>query len=164
MDFGYALGVLHHVPDTAGAIRACVDKLRPGAPLLLYLYYAFDNRPAWFRHLWKISDVLRRSLAVMPFVIKYPITEMLAVLVYLPLARLARWCERRGADVSNFPLAGYRHKSYYSMRTDCLDRFGTRLEKRFRKQEIAAMMSAAGLTKLEFRDAPPYWCVVGFKV
>ncbi len=34
-DFGYSLGVLHHVPDTAAAIRSCVDLLRPGAPLLL---------------------------------------------------------------------------------------------------------------------------------
>lgn len=50
-DFGYSLGVLHHVPDTAAAIRSCVELLKPGAPLLLYLYYAFDNRPFWFRWL-----------------------------------------------------------------------------------------------------------------
>jgi 2-polyprenyl-3-methyl-5-hydroxy-6-metoxy-1,4-benzoquinol methylase len=36
-DFGYSLGVLHHVPDTAAAIRSCVALLKPGAPLLLYL-------------------------------------------------------------------------------------------------------------------------------
>ena len=54
MDFGYSLGVLHHVPDTAEGIRSAVAKLKPGAPFLLYLYYAFDNRgagrssqPAW---------------------------------------------------------------------------------------------------------------------
>ncbi|HEY0714932.1 MAG TPA: class I SAM-dependent methyltransferase, partial [Polyangia bacterium] len=35
MDFGYSLGVLHHVPDTAAAIQSCVRKLKPGAPLLL---------------------------------------------------------------------------------------------------------------------------------
>ena len=33
-DFGYSLGVLHHVPDTAAAIRSCVALLKPGAPLL----------------------------------------------------------------------------------------------------------------------------------
>src|SRR5690606_14689030 len=48
-DFGYSLGVLHHVPEPAAAIRACVRKLKPGAPLLLYLYYALENRPKWFR-------------------------------------------------------------------------------------------------------------------
>jgi ubiquinone/menaquinone biosynthesis C-methylase UbiE len=49
MDFGYSLGVLHHIPDTAEGLRACVRKIKPGAPFLVYLYYAFDNRPAWFR-------------------------------------------------------------------------------------------------------------------
>ena len=44
-DFGYFLGVLHHVPDTAAAINSCAALLKPGAPLLRYLYYAFDNRP-----------------------------------------------------------------------------------------------------------------------
>ena len=49
MDFGYSLGVLHHLPNTAAALAACVRKLKPGAPFLLYVYYAFDNRPRWFR-------------------------------------------------------------------------------------------------------------------
>src|SRR3954451_25344372 len=58
MDFGYSLGVLHHVPDTQAAISAAVRPLRPGAPLLLYLYYAFDNRPAWYRAAWRASDLV----------------------------------------------------------------------------------------------------------
>ncbi len=31
-DFGYSLGVLHHIPDTEAGIRACVAKLKPDAP------------------------------------------------------------------------------------------------------------------------------------
>ena len=50
LDFGYSLGVLHHIPDTQSALASCVDKLKPGAPFLLYLYYAFDNKPIWYRH------------------------------------------------------------------------------------------------------------------
>ena len=38
LDFGYSLGVLHHVPDTTAAIRSCVQKLKMGAPFLVYLY------------------------------------------------------------------------------------------------------------------------------
>jgi SAM-dependent methyltransferase len=47
-DFGYSLGVLHHVPDTQAAIQSCANLLKSGAPLLLYIYYAFDNRKWWF--------------------------------------------------------------------------------------------------------------------
>ena len=43
-DFGYSVGVLHHIPDTEAALQACVDLLKPGAPLLVYLYYRFDGR------------------------------------------------------------------------------------------------------------------------
>ena len=49
LDFAYSLGVLHHVPDTAAALETIVSALKNGAPLLLYLYYAFDNRPLLFQ-------------------------------------------------------------------------------------------------------------------
>ena len=37
-DFGYSLGVLHHIPDTQRALDVCVSLLKPNAPFLLYLY------------------------------------------------------------------------------------------------------------------------------
>ena len=40
-DFGYSLGVLHHIPNTEKAIKSCVKLLKPGAPLLIYIYYFF---------------------------------------------------------------------------------------------------------------------------
>lgn len=94
MDFAYALGVLHHVPDTARGIAACVRKLKTGAPLLLYLYYAFDNRPRWFKALWKVGDVARRLIATSPYPLKYAASQAIALLVYWPLAFTARSLER----------------------------------------------------------------------
>jgi len=49
------------------------------------------------------------------------------------------------------------------MRTDALDRFGTRLEQRFTRAEITRMMRDAGLENIRFSDGFPYWCAVGFK-
>ena len=43
-DFGYCLGVLHHIPDTKKGIESCAKALKKGAPFLLYLYYNFENR------------------------------------------------------------------------------------------------------------------------
>lgn len=163
MDFGYSLGVLHHVPDTAAAIAACARKLKPGAPLLLYLYYRFDNRPAWFRALWSMSDAGRRRISRLPHRLRHLVTDAIAAGVYLPLASAARIAEQRGLDVSHFPLAGYRNSSFYTMRTDALDRFGTQLEQRFTREEIASMMTSAGLRDVRFRDGLPYWCAVGFR-
>jgi SAM-dependent methyltransferase len=160
-DFGYSLGVLHHIPDTAAGIAACVSKLKPGAPFLLYLYYAFDNRPPWYRAMWRSSELLRGVLSRAPRFLRHTGAELTAALVYFPLARTARLLERAGANVESFPLSFYRNRSYYVMRTDALDRFGTRLEKRFTRAEIAEMMRSAGLRDVTFSDAPPFWCAVG---
>jgi hypothetical protein len=163
MDFGYSLGVLHHLPDTAAGIRACVAKLKSGAPFLLYIYYAFDNRPAWFRALWKVSDLARRLLCRLPFHLKLPVTMVIAAAVYYPLARLARTLEKLGMPVGAIPLSYYRDRSFYTMRTDALDRFGTRLEHRFTADQIRTMMESAGLERITFSNAQPFWCAVGYK-
>ena len=162
-DFGYSLGVLHHVPDTAAALNGCVRKLRRGAPFLVYLYYRFDQRPAWFVALWRVSDGARRVISRAPFRVRRVITDAIAAGVYWPLARGARLLEKLGMDVSGLPLNAYRRLSFYSMRTDALDRFGTRLEQRFTRAEIHSMMEAAGLEDIRFSDGQPYWVACGRK-
>jgi SAM-dependent methyltransferase len=160
-DFGYSLGVLHHIPDTAAALRDCVLKLKPGAPLLVYLYYAFDNRPSWFRSVWRMTEGARWCISRLPFPLRKAITTGIAVSVYVPLTTAARVAERAGTDVRNFPLSAYRNWSFYTMRTDALDRFGTRLEQRYSRAQIQSMMEACGLTNITFRDGVPYWVACG---
>lgn len=163
MDFAYSLGVLHHVPDTAAAIKSCAEILKPGAPLLLYLYYSFENRPLWFRGIWRASDLVRRGVSHSPFPVRNGIANVMAAGVYWPLARASAVAERLGRKVDSLPLSIYRNMSFYVMRTDARDRFGTQLESRFSRAQITDMMSAAGLTGITFSDEMPHWCVVGFK-
>lgn len=160
MDFGYSLGVLHHVADTEGALRAAVRALKPGAPLLVYLYYAFDNRPRWFRALWRASDVARRLISRQSSAVRHVICDGLAGAVYYPLARGAALAERLRINVDHWPLSGYRHRSFYAMRTDSLDRFGTRLEKRYTRDQMEALLRDAGLTDIRFCSSV-FWCAVG---
>lgn len=162
-DFGYSLGVLHHIPDTSKGIKSCVSMLKVGAPFLLYLYYAFDNRSAAFKMAWLCSDWLRRIICRLPAWLKHLVTDALAVTVYFPLARISLLAERLGFNVANIPLSYYRHRSFYTMRTDARDRFGTPLERRFTRKVISQMMAAAGLRDIRFSEAAPYWCAVGFK-
>jgi ubiquinone/menaquinone biosynthesis C-methylase UbiE len=160
-DFGYALGVLHHIPDTVRAMRDAVRKLKPGAPFLVYLYYSFDNRPAWFQALWKASDLGRQAISRLPFPIRKATTTGIAALVYWPLSRTATLLERIGINVSNFPLSAYRYRRFYSLKTDALDRFGTHLEQRFSRDQIRPMMEEAGLADISFREDEPYWVACG---
>jgi hypothetical protein len=163
MDFGYSLGVLHHVPDTALALQSCVHLLKAGAPFLVYLYYALDNRPAWFRNIWQASDTIRKVVSRLPYGPRYTVSQAIALSIYYPLARTAALTERLGFDASGFPLSEYRHRSLGTMRTDALDRFGTRLEQRFTRPQIEQMMHNAGLRDIRFSEGPPFWCAVGYR-
>lgn len=164
MDFGYALGVIHHLPDPAAGLRACVRALRPGAPLLVYLYYALDGRPWWFRSVWRLSNLLRLLITRLPYRAQLLMCTLVAAFVYWPLARAALILERTGLQLENLPLATYRHAPFYTMRTDAFDRLATCLEKRFTAAEVCAMMTSAGLTGIEISPEVPYWSAIGFRV
>ena len=163
-DFGYCLGVLHHIPDPQRALDNAVRKLKPGAQMLVYIYYALDNRSLLYRAMWRASNSGRRIVSRLPFAVRRGVTEVVAATVYWPLARSARLVERLGGDPSQMPLSAYRSKSFYTMRTDALDRFGTRLEQRFSRDQIEGMMKRSGLGAIRFSDSEPYWVAVGRKL
>jgi SAM-dependent methyltransferase len=163
-DFGYSLGVLHHVPDTQSAMDSCVKLLKPGAPFLVYLYYNFDNRPAWFVLIWRASERVRRVISIMPPILKNLATDLIALTVYWPLAKLSWLGERLRFDAQHMPLHAYRDCSFYTMRTDARDRFGTPVERRFTRREINMMMGRSGLDNIVISDSEPFWCAVGTKL
>ena len=162
-DFGYSLGVLHHIPDTNKALFDSVSVLKEGAPFLLYLYFAFDNKPFWYKVFWKISEPIRYILSRTSFPVRKFITTLIALFIYFPLSRLALIIDKLGIKFDNMPLSSYKDTSFYTMRTDALDRFGTKLEQRFTKKEICTMMQNAGLTNIKFSKDIPYWTALGYK-
>jgi hypothetical protein len=147
------------VPDVEEGLRAIARKLKPGAPLLLYLYYNFENRPSWFRALWSVSNLVRRFVSRTPFRSRVLISHSIAMFVYFPVARFGALLDRLGRLPSAWPLRMYRHASFYTMRTDALDRFGTRIEHRFSRDEIIGLLRRCGLENPVFSDGPIYWCV-----
>jgi len=163
LDFAFSLGVLHHVPDTAGAIRSVASKLKQGAPFLIYLYYALDNRPWWYRAIWRFSNSFRTIISRLPPGLRLVISQIIAVIIYWPLARFAALVERAGFSPAAIPLESYRHRKFYVMRTDAYDRFCTTLEQRFTRQQVEQMLAGAGFGEISFSDTVPYWCAVGKK-
>lgn len=160
-DFGYCLGVLHHIPDTEKALQTCVDKLKPGAPFLLYLYPKLDYRPLWWRCLDQLANGLRHLICRLPHPVKIRVTDALACLVYWPVSRLSLLLEKLGISI-NIPLSSFKHRSFYDLRTNALDTFGTPLEKRFSQAEITQMMASSGLDRISFGSGIK-WVAVGYK-
>ena len=154
---------MHHTPDTKKALKSCVDKLKPGSPFLLYLYYSLDNKNFLFKLIWIVSNIGRLIISKLPFFLKLPITTLIATLIYFPLARFSLILDKLGFDVSSVPLSYYRKRPFYFMLTDSLDRFGTKLEKRFSKKEIHILMEQCGRETIEFRNKTNFWVSLGYK-
>jgi SAM-dependent methyltransferase len=163
MDFAYCLGVLHYIPDPAAGLKALVSKLKRSAPVLLYVYYALDGRPSWFRAIWTVQDQLRKIISATPFWLRYSVSQAIAAGIYYPLARISRFAEDLGANVENIPLSAYRRRSFYTMRTDSLDRFGNYVEHRFTQRALVLMMESSGLERIQICDGPSRWLAIGFK-
>ncbi len=166
-DFGYSLGVLHHIPDTAKALKDCIKKIRPGGYFLLYLYYSLDNRSWLFKTIFYFSNLLRRIVSKFPARVKRFSCDLLAVILYMPFVLFCRLLKRLGVPERRrkmIPLQAYESKSFYIIRNDSLDRFGTPLEQRFSRKQIEQMMTAAGLSDIQFSEKIPYWHAAGKKI
>jgi ubiquinone/menaquinone biosynthesis C-methylase UbiE len=165
-DFAMSVGVLHHVPDTQQALKDCVKKVKKGGYFYVYLYYNLDKRGWWFTSLFKLSDIVRSIVSKLPGKLKKLVCDALAVIVYVPLVFSVKLFEFLGFSrlASQMPLSAYKNKSFFIMRNDALDRFGTRLEQRFSKKEVIEMMENAGLAKIVISPGVPFYHAIGKKI
>jgi SAM-dependent methyltransferase len=163
MDFGYSLGVLHHIENTEEALRICVNKLKKNAPFLIYLYYNFENKPFYFKLIFFFVDKVRLLICKLPLTLKKILCNIIAAIIYFPLAKISKLLKLLNISSSIIPLNYYCDKSFYVMMNDSLDRFGTKLEKRYSKKEIKILMNNAGLKNIIFNKNSPYWVALGYK-
>ncbi|MBI5779620.1 MAG: class I SAM-dependent methyltransferase [Planctomycetes bacterium] len=153
-DILFCLGVLHHLPtNSLDEIRT----LKKYAPVLLvYLYYALDNKPIHFHILLFITTALRKAVArIRNPILRSSFTWVATILIYLPLIWLGKLSHPFG--LSQFiPLYdAYNKKSIARINQDVYDRFFTRIEQRFSKKQILALRDS--FNEVTVSDKLPYW-------
>jgi SAM-dependent methyltransferase len=165
LDLAVSLGVLHHIKDTGEAIIKVSEKIKPGGYFLGYLYYALENKSKLYRAIWKLSDLIRRCISNFPRPLKILISDLIALFIYWPLARLSRVVSTLNKPSSAIPLHHYENLSFHVMRNDALDRFGTSLENRFTKAQISEMLKNAGFeeSSIRYSEEEPFWTFVARK-
>jgi len=153
-DLAVCLGVLHHLPTDA------LDALRRLAPLaerhLAYLYYALDNRPAYFR--WMLAGVTatRRGLTrIRSPRARAAVTTAITAGVYLPLSRAGSVLAPAGLARYVPLVETYRGKSFTRLRQDAYDRFFTSIEQRFTRDQIRGLSDT--FAQVTISDGLPYW-------
>jgi ubiquinone/menaquinone biosynthesis C-methylase UbiE len=160
-----SIGVLHHIPDTQKAMQDCVRKVKPGGWFYTYLYYNLDNRNKGYKFLFSLINKIRIIVSNLPSSRKKFICDILAISFYMPFVFASRFLHSIGLKklASKLPLSYYRNKSFFIIRNDSLDRFGTKLEQRFSKKQIETMLLNCGLTEITFSNNTPYWHVIAKK-
>ena len=166
LDFAMSLGVLHHISDTAQAFKDINMKLKNGGLFLGYLYYKVENKPFLYRSAFSIANFFRKRISIMPFNLKKKISSIIAFFIYLPFAKTAKFLNSINLNVSNIPLHQYADLNFYMMKNDALDRFGTKLEKRYNRQEISKMLLDSGFdpTSIIFSESEPFWTFTARKL
>jgi SAM-dependent methyltransferase len=153
-DFIICLGVLHHLPvdalDMTRRLKQYTDVL------LIYLYYSLDNRPDYYRFLFKIVTRIRLLLSrIKNKFFRSIFTELFSVFVY---ARLIIFGNIISVFILSQPIPiydGYKDKTLNRIRQDVYDRFFTSIEQRFSRKEIMTLKDT--FECIIVSESPPYW-------
>ncbi|MBU4134643.1 class I SAM-dependent methyltransferase [bacterium] len=153
-DFLFCLGVLHHLPRPA---LEEVRKLKKSAHrVLVYLYYALDNKAFYFKWILSVVTLFRRRLSKSKSAfLRSVIPPLGARFVYFPLVLLGGMLER--FKMSRFiPLYdSYRGKGIKRIEQDVYDRFFTSIEQRFERKNIMKLKDT--FDSVTVSDNVPYW-------
>ena len=153
-DFLFCLGVLHHLP--VNALREVRALKNYASTILVYLYYALDNRPFYFRMLLDIVTPIRKAASKIrsPF-FRTGFSTFIAWTVYVPLVYLGKFLKHFHLS-RNIPLfEGYDKKTVHRIKQDVYDRFFTRIEQRFTKNQILELEN--DFKKVTVSENLPYW-------
>lgn len=153
-DFGFCLGVAHHLPTNA--LDAVRDIARYSPRLLVYLYSALDARPAYYRTLLHAVTWVRKGASrVTNRTFRSVFAWMGTLFIYLPLVWLGILLKPVGLS-SRVPLYDfYSNKSIKRIRQDVYDRFFTRIEQRFSRSEITSLQDS--FSRITVSSGIPYW-------
>jgi len=165
-DFAMSVGVLHHIPDTQQAMKDCVKKVKKGGYFYCYLYHNLETRGWWFKTLYWLSNLIRKIVCRLPAGIKRFVCDVLAIVIYMPLVLWVRFLVLIGLRkiAIRMPLSAYNNKSFFVIRNDALDKFGTRLEQRFSKKQVEEMMRNCGLEQIVTSPLSPFYHAIGKKL
>jgi SAM-dependent methyltransferase len=153
-DFILCLGVLHHLPVPCLEVVKSLKKYSPR--LLIFLYYALDNRPLYFRLLLKGVTAVRLILArIRSPLIRKVVSFMGTLFLYLPLIALGHLLRPLGLGRFVPLYEFYQGKSMKRIQQDVYDRFFTRIEQRVSRAEIMELKEY--FTDVRVSDQIPYW-------
>jgi SAM-dependent methyltransferase/uncharacterized protein YbaR (Trm112 family) len=146
-DFVYSIGVLHHIEDTAGALRGLVRAAKPGAQIRVYLYWKRQGLAG--AALWLIT-LARKATTRLPFPVLRSLCWLLSVFLTITVVIPYRvFGYLRGEIQDTWPLSVYAKYPFTVLYNDQFDRFSAPIEKRYSRDEVKALLESVGLKDVQ---------------
>lgn len=150
----FCLGVLHHLPvpciEAVRGLQHCAPRL------LIFLYYSYENRPAYFRFLLHLVTFSRRVLCRIQHAgFRTYCSRLMTLVLYKPLILLGYML--RPLQLSRYvPLYEFYHdKSVRRIEQDVYDRFFTPIEQRVSRKDILELSDS--FSQITLSNSLPYW-------
>jgi len=139
-DGAYSYGVVHHTIDPEKAVGEIARVLKPGAPLLLYVYEDFSGRSLASRLTLAAINAGRRFVAAMSPLNIRRFCALIAPVVFVTCT----WPSRHFAFAKHFPYPATQNPTLRSLIPDLYDRFAAPIEERYSESGARRLAEQAG--------------------
>jgi SAM-dependent methyltransferase/uncharacterized protein YbaR (Trm112 family) len=150
-DMVYSLGVLHHLPEPEAGFREILRYGKPGADILVYLYWSLNDEPRWKRIILASVTLVRRVTTRLPFPLLRAFSWCVAVACEICLVapyrllRNTRW----KASAETLPLKLYADFPFRVLYQDQFDRLSAPLENRYDRQQVEGWLVRSAVENWE---------------
>lgn len=139
-DGAYSYGVVHHTVDPEAAVREIARVLKPGSPLLLYVYEDFSGRSMLWRAALSAINSFRGLVSAMSPANIRRFCALIAPLVFASCT----WPSRHFRFAARFPYPATQNPTLASLVPDLYDRFAAPIEQRYSEGGARRLAEQAG--------------------
>lgn len=141
-DFGYSIGVIHHLPDPRGGFGRLVRKVRPGGTVFAWVYGVRRGPVEW------LSVALRKLTTRMPLKMLYILCWIIAVFLrifsHYPYRVLSRIGPAKGL-AERLPIKDHARYPFQVTVADAFDRLSVPLVQYYNEPEFRKWFEEEGL-------------------
>jgi SAM-dependent methyltransferase len=155
LDFVFAIGVLHHIPNPKPVIEAAFRALRPGGKFLVWLYGKEGNT---------LYLLLLKPLRIITKHLPHFILATLVEIIYWPVAFYVKLCHRFPLPLRGYMLWVFERFSPGKRRLAIYDQLNPFYAKYYTRSEAEELLTKNGLGNVLVHHRHGYsWTVIGTK-
>lgn len=152
-DYVFCLGVLHHMTDPVQGVREIVQMAKPGAKVVIWVYGKEGNG---------LYIAFTKALRAITTRIPHVILNLISWLMLFPLKFYILLCKFLPLPLKKYMLGVLGKYDNYALKLTIYDQLNPTIANYWTKEEFREILSAGGLTNLDFYHRHGYsWTASG---